>query len=174
MHIIHIQVASKVATYSARDGSIVCGNDDYQVQIALDSEWDGLAAKARFRWNGKHQDAPIVDGLAAVPRISNAIEVQVGVYSEDGSLQTTTAARVPCEKSILCPDTEPTEGNEAYYASEAQEAAERAEAAAERAEAAGGTGSGSAAWDGTLTDTVTGKSYTLAVIDSKLTLTEVD
>lgn len=142
MHTIHITVASKVATYSARDGAIVCGNDDYQVQFVLDSEWDGLAAKARFRWNGKHQDVSIVDGLAAVPRISNAIEVQVGVYSDDGTLCTTTPARVPCEKSILCTETEPTEGNEAYYASEAQEAAQRAEEAADRAEAAGGTGGG--------------------------------
>lgn len=140
MHTLHITVAGKVATYSARDGSIICGNDDYQVQFALDSEWDGLAAKARFRWNGKHQDVPIVDGLAAVPRISNANEVKVGVYSEDGSLQTTTAARVPCDKSILCGDSAPTEGNEAHYASEAQEAADRAEAAADRAEAAGGNG----------------------------------
>lgn len=142
MHTLHITVAGKVATYSARDGSIICGNDDYQVQFALDSGWDGLKAKARFRWNGKHKDVPIVDGLAAVPRITNAHEVKVGVYSEDGSLKTTTAARVPCNKSILCGDSAPTEGNEAHYASEAQKAADRAEAAAKRAEAAGGSGGG--------------------------------
>jgi hypothetical protein len=66
--------------------------------------------------------------MAAVPRITNALEVQVGVYSEDESLQTTTAARVPCDKSILCGASAPTEDNEAHYASEAQAAADRAEA----------------------------------------------
>lgn len=140
--IIHISVNNKVAARSARDGSIVCGNDGYQVQFALDSEWDDVPAKARFIWNGKHQDVPIVGGVAAVPRIYNATEAQVGVYSEDESLQTTTSARIPCKKSILCEGSAPTEGNEALYASEAQEAAQRAEEAARRAEAAGGTGGG--------------------------------
>jgi hypothetical protein len=139
--IIHISVRDKVALYSARDGAIICGNDGYQVQFALDPEWDDVPAKARFIWNGQYEDAPIVDGIAKVPRIIRAHEVRVGVYSEDESLQTTTAARVPCGRSILCDTAEPTEGNEAFYASEAQEAADRAEAAADRAEAAGG-GSG--------------------------------
>lgn len=142
MKILHITVRDKIATYSQRDGAIICGNDDYQVQFALDSEWEGVPAKARFVWNGKHEDKPIVDGIAAVPRIVRAREVKVGVYSEDESLQTTTAALIPCDPSILCDTTAPTEGNEAHYASEAQEAAERAEAAAERAEAAGGGGGG--------------------------------
>lgn len=133
--IIHISVRDKVALYSARDGAIICGNDDYQVQFALDPEWDGVPAKARFIWNGQYEDAPIVDGIAKVPRIIRAHEVRVGVYSEDESLQTTTAARVPCSRSILCDTAEPTEDNEAFYASEAQEAADRAEAAADRAEA---------------------------------------
>ncbi len=143
MNTVHISVTNKVALYSARDGAIVCGNDDYQIQFALDSEWDGLPAKARFVWGGKYEDAPIVDGIAQVPVIVRAHEVKVGVYSEDGSLQTTTAARVPCDRSILCDTAEPTEGNEAHYASEAQKAADRAEAAADRAEAAGGSGGGS-------------------------------
>lgn len=138
--IIHISVRDKVALYSARDGAIICGNDDYQVQFALDPEWDDVPAKARFIWNGQYEDAPIVDGIAKVPRIIRAHEVGVGVYSEDESLQTTTAAHIPCSRSILCDTAEPTEDNEAFYASEAQEAADRAEAAAKRAEAAGGSG----------------------------------
>ena len=140
MKILHVTVRDKIATYSQRDGAIVCGNDDYQVQFTLGPEWDGVPAKARFIWNGQHKDEPIEDGIAKVPRIVRAREVKVGVYSDDESLYTTTSARIPCEKSILCDTTNPTEGNEAYYASEAQKAAERAEEAAERAEAAGGGG----------------------------------
>lgn len=129
-----VSVFNRVARYATSCGSIVCDNDGYLVNFALGPEWAGLKAKARFVWNGKHEDVPIEDGVCPVPVINRAKEVWVGVISDDGSLCTTTAARIPCEFSVKSRDTVPTEGNEAYYASEAEKAAKRAEEAAERAE----------------------------------------
>lgn len=99
---LNISVANKVATYCQRDGFIVCGNSDYQITFTFDSDWDGYTNKiARFKWNGGHKDVKIEDGnTAAVPRIENATQVEVGVYV--GDLSTTTPAVIPCTRSILC------------------------------------------------------------------------
>lgn len=132
--ILHVTVVDRAARYSTRDGVIVCDNECYRVEFSLDPEWAAIKAKARFIWDGKHEDVPIVDGSCSVPVIRSAKEVWVGVISDDGSLRTTTDARIPCEYSVKSRDTVPTEGNEAYYASEAEKAADRAEEAAERAE----------------------------------------
>lgn len=101
MRTLHITVTNKVATYLQRDGAIVCGNSDYSVKFTFDSEWDGIANKvARFVWNGKYFDVEFTGDECAVPVITNADKVSVGVYA--GALKTTTPASIPCEKSILC------------------------------------------------------------------------
>ena len=98
---LKISVANKVATYYQRDGFIVCGNKDYKITFAFDSEWNAHPVKtARFKWNDVYADVVLVDGVADVPKISNATEVEVGVYA--GDLCTTTPATIPCVKSILC------------------------------------------------------------------------
>ena len=112
MNILNITVANKIATYRKLDGSIVCGNSDYQVKFTFDEEWtDHNEKTARFIWNGQY--------------------VEVGVYA--GNLETTTAAVIPALRSILCGGATPTPENDEHYANEAKEAAERAEAAAEKA-----------------------------------------
>lgn len=135
MKTLHINVANKVATYSRRDGDIVCGNSDYQVKFAFDSEWADVGPKtARFIWGGGSYDVGFTGDTCAVPKIRNAHEVQVGVYA--GDLRTTTAAVIPCLRSILCGDEPQHPEREEDYASEAKEAAERASEDADRAEAA--------------------------------------
>ena len=100
---LNITVSNKVATYHQRDGFIVCGNSDYQIFFAFDSEWESYLARektARFKWNGGFKDVPFWGTTVAVPIIENATQVEVGVYV--GDLSTTTPAVIPCSKSILC------------------------------------------------------------------------
>lgn len=135
--ILHVGVANKIATFQKRDGCIVCGNSDYQIQFTFDSEWASHTEKtARFIWNGQFIDVDFTGDTCNVPIIQNANEVKVGVYA--GDLRTTTSAVISCYTSILCEGATPSVENDKVYANEAKEAAERAEAAAERAENGGG------------------------------------
>ena len=107
MNILHVNVVNKIATYLQRDGEIVCGNSDYQIQFTFDSEWDAHARKtARFIWNGKHLDVGFTGNVCDVPKLQNTTELKVGVYA--GDLSTTTAAVIGCRQSVLCG------GEEAY------------------------------------------------------------
>ncbi len=132
MKTLHINVANKVATYSRRDGDIVCGNSDYQVKFTFDSEWEAHSEKtARFIWGGAHHDVDFTGDTCNVPKISNAHEVQIGVYA--GDLSTTTPAVVGCLRSILCGNEPQRPESAEVYTNEAKAAADRAEAAAEEA-----------------------------------------
>lgn len=134
--VLHIGIANKIATYQNRDGYIVCGNSDYQIQFTFDSEWDAYAEKtARFKWNGEHYDVDFSGDTCDVPIIRDTDSVEVGVFA--GDLETTTAAKIGCLRSILCGSSKPSVENDKHYANEAKEAAERAEAAAEKVATAG-------------------------------------
>ena len=101
MNTLHITVNQKRATYSQRDGDIVCGNGDYQIQFTFDDEWKDVQSKtARFIWNGQYFDVYFTGDTCGVPVITNTDYVLIGVYSEE--LQTTTSARIKCRRSILC------------------------------------------------------------------------
>lgn len=133
MKTLHIAVHDKVAIYQQRDGFIVCGNSDYNIQFTFDSEWDINAEKtARFVWGGKYTDVTFTGDICPVPIVHNTRDIKVGVYA--GDLSTTTSATIRCERSILCEESMPSPENDKNYANEAKEAAERAEAAASRAE----------------------------------------
>lgn len=98
---LHIAIKDKVATYSQRDGFIVCGNSDYIIEFAFDGEWDGHTTKtARFISNGSYEDVVFTGNTVAVPVMRNTTSVSVGVFS--GDLTTSTPAVIGCEKSILC------------------------------------------------------------------------
>lgn len=114
--ILHIDVVNKVATYQKRDGCIVCGNSGYKIEFNLDSDWDNVTDKqAVFIVNGdtKYAEIEPCEELdtemgevvykyrCAVPRITNAEKIVVGVYSESAEM-TTTGTEIPCKKSILC------------------------------------------------------------------------
>jgi len=84
---------------------IVCGNSDYTIEFAFDADWDAAAVKtARFVFHHdgavKYQDVVFAGSSVAVPVLSDIREVAVGVYA--GDLHTTTPARIPCDRSILC------------------------------------------------------------------------
>ena len=101
MRILHIAVNNKIATYTARDGHIVCGNSDYSLKFIFDSEWSAHATKtARFIWRDMYFDVIFTGDECSVPVINDTDEVTVGVYA--GDLATTTPAVIPCERSILC------------------------------------------------------------------------
>lgn len=149
MRTLRIAVNNKIATYTARDGQIVCGNSDYSLKFTFDSEWDEYTTKtARFVYNGKHLDVDFTGDECIVPVIINTDMVEVGVFA--GNLSTTTAARIPCEHSILCLTSEVHEyqveisreqaaisATEAKAASvEAKTAASEAKASAQEATAA--------------------------------------
>lgn len=96
---MNITVRNKIATKT--DNVVyVCDNSDYVINFEFDSEWDAYDTKtARFDYDGKHTDVVFVGNQCNVPIITNTYAFHVGVFG--GDLHTTTAARVPCRKSIL-------------------------------------------------------------------------
>ena len=102
MRELHIDIQNKIAAYNTRCGSIVCGNNDYRIRFTFDDEWDEYPSKqVRFSWNGKYIDVVILGDTVPVPMISQATSLTVGVYAGD-KLYTTTPAKIPCLRSILC------------------------------------------------------------------------
>lgn len=106
MRVLHISILDKKATYQNRDGDIICGNSDYVIEFAFDTEWAAHEEKiARFIWNSAYKDVTFTGTTCPVPIITGASEVEVGVYA--GELSTTTPAVIGCQKSILCQSTSP-------------------------------------------------------------------
>lgn len=130
MNILHIIVNNRVASYLRRDGDIVCGNSDYQIEFSFDSMWDAYEEKtARFIWNNQYFDVDFTGTTCDVPVISNVDSVRVGVYA--GDLHTTTPAIIGCKRSVLCgSETQRPESAE-HYTNEAKKAAEEAKIAAD-------------------------------------------
>ena len=100
---LNIIVNNNVATYTKRDGAIVCDNSTYTVTFAFDPEWNAYPEKTvRFKWNNTIHDVVISNtNVVDVPRITNATQVEIGVYASGSDYCTTTPAIVPCMKSIL-------------------------------------------------------------------------
>lgn len=99
MPVISISVENKIAE---ADGTIyVCGNSDFVAKFAFDAEWEAYETKtARFGYNNSYVDVVFTGSECPVPIISGTYFFNIGVYA--GNLHTTTPARVPCKKSILC------------------------------------------------------------------------
>lgn len=103
MKTLHIIVSNKEASYLQRDGHIVCGNSDYQIEFTFDEEWKDYETKtARFIWNGKYKDVQFSGTVCPVPVLANTEKLTVGVYVKGESLSTSTPATIPCRLSILC------------------------------------------------------------------------
>lgn len=97
---INIEVRNKIVE-KTDDMIYVCNNSDYIASFDFDSEWDAYNTKtARFSHDGQHVDVVFTGNQCNVPVITNTYAFHVGVFA--GDLHTTTAARVPCRKSILC------------------------------------------------------------------------
>ncbi len=115
MKILHITVTEKKAIYRERDGEIVCGNSDYIMEFAFDSEWASYETKtARFVWNGEYVDVIFTGDTCSVPIVRNTTLLSVGVYA--GNLCTTTPAQIGCQKSILCDGGLPQAPGDDVYA----------------------------------------------------------
>lgn len=99
MPVINISVENKIAE---ADGTLyVCGNSDFVAKFAFDAEWEAYENKtARFCYNNSYVDVVFTGNECPVPIISGTYFFNIGVYA--GNLHTTTPARVPCKKSILC------------------------------------------------------------------------
>jgi len=114
MHIINVTVRDKIATYVG-DVYYVCGNSDFVVHFDFDDEWAALEVKtARFICeDGSFRNQVFSGSECPVPIISNTNNIRVGVYA--GNLCTTTPARVPAAKSILCPGGMPAAPEDDTY-----------------------------------------------------------
>lgn len=97
---IPIIISNKRASLPAGTLPIICDNSDYTVAFCFDSEWDDYDVKtARFKWAGKYTDVVFYGNRCAMPIVSNAACVTIGVYA--GALHTTTPAMLYCKPSIL-------------------------------------------------------------------------
>ena len=101
---INISISNKRPTVIGTT-VIVCGNSGYSIDFSFDAEWTGSGLKtARFVYvkGGavQFQEVAFSGNTVQVPILSDIREVYVGVYA--GDLQTTTPARIPCDRSILC------------------------------------------------------------------------
>ncbi len=99
---ISITVREKTASLSG-PVAIVCGNSDYTVVFAFDSEWDAYIAKtAEFRFwrDGERKRVEVFfeGDTVSVPILRDIDEVEIGVYA--GDLHTSTGARIPCARCI--------------------------------------------------------------------------
>lgn len=95
---IKINVKNKVAARQD-DVSIVCGNSDYVIQFTFDADWEPYETKtARFVTDTGYTDVVFSGNEVAVPVITDAISVRVGVYA--GNLRTTTPAVIFCRRCI--------------------------------------------------------------------------
>ncbi len=97
--IINVRIRNRIATVASGD-FIICGNEDYSVVFDFDDEWNGISTKtARFYHNGRYEDYVFSGNTVAAPEFANLTHVEVGVFADE---ITTTPARIPCLKSILC------------------------------------------------------------------------
>ncbi len=97
---INITVDNKIAI-KADETEYICGNSDFVAKFAFDAEWEAYENKtARFCYNNSYVDVVFTGNECPVPIISGTYFFNIGVYA--GNLHTTTPARVPCKKSILC------------------------------------------------------------------------
>lgn len=111
--IINVSVENKIAT-KTDDTEYVCGNSVYVAKFAFDSEWDAYDTKtARFSYNGRYIDIVFTGTECHIPIISDTYFFNIGVYA--GNLHTTTPARVPCKKSILCDTGAPADPPDDVY-----------------------------------------------------------
>lgn len=97
---------------------IVCGNSDYLIKFAFDSDWaDANAKTARFVYvqdgEVRFTDVLFTGDTAEAPVLANIKEVLIGVFA--GNLHTTTPARIPCEASIRCGTGAPVDPTPTQY-----------------------------------------------------------
>lgn len=106
---INIAIKQKIATNTSPGILYVCGNSDYTVNFAFDSEWGAFTTKtARFITDQNTVIDIIFRGNTCnMPMMQNTHLIKVGVFA--GDLHTTTPAVIGAKKSILCGSGIPAE-----------------------------------------------------------------
>lgn len=111
---IVISVRDRIA-WQTNKVEYICGNGDFVVDFVFDSEWDSIETKtARFVHGDQYTDVVFDGNRCAVPKIFDTRKVKIGVYA--GDLKTTTSAKVPCKRSILCDGGLPSDPTPDVYA----------------------------------------------------------
>ena len=111
---IKISVNNKIATLQD-NCLIINGNSDYVIKFDFDSEWDAYETKtARFVTARGYTDVVFSGDEVALPVITDAISVRVGVYA--GNLHTTTPAVIFCRRCITDGSGSPVEPTPDVYA----------------------------------------------------------
>lgn len=114
-NVFKISILNKKAKNSSKI-RYVCGNSDYTVVFDFDQEWNEHPVKtARFIPDGGAPiDTVFTGNQCLFPKIMEAVQVEVGVYS--GDLKTTTPATVDCMRSILSGTKQPEQPKPDLYA----------------------------------------------------------
>lgn len=111
---IKISVNNKIATLQD-NVLIINGNSDYVIKFDFDAEWDAYETKtARFVTARGYTDVVFSGDEVALPVITDAISVRVGVYA--GNLHTTTPAVIFCRRCITDGSGSPVEPTPDVYA----------------------------------------------------------
>lgn len=95
-----IGVRGKVPYLIEGPGFIVTDNDDYTLELILDSEWDGFAAKTvvYIYDNGKCILHPIEGNTDTIPVLEHSGRLHIGVTA--GEIRTTTWLSIPIKSSV--------------------------------------------------------------------------
>lgn len=119
MNTIYITIENLIAALEVPT-TIVSDNTGYQVYFDFDEAWDAYPAKtAVFAWTKESlnysKTVAFEGNTVQVPRLPAISTLYVGVMA--GDLQTTTAAEIPCQRSILSRGgQEPEPPTESEYA----------------------------------------------------------
>lgn len=105
MPLININIRNRIAEPAEDAPAYICGNEGYTVIFDFDEEWEEVDIKTmRVAWldtftgQQRHIDAEFAGEQLSLPVITDAYELNIGVYV--GDLVATTAAVIPCERSI--------------------------------------------------------------------------
>lgn len=110
---IKISVNNKIATLQD-NVLIINGNSDYVIKFDFDAEWDAYETKtARFVTARGYTDVVFSGDEVALPVITDAISVRVGVYA--GNLHTTTPAVIFCRRCITDGSGSPADPTDDVY-----------------------------------------------------------
>lgn len=111
MQTINITIRSRIAIADA-DAKLICNNEDYQVAFDFDEEWAAVDQKIlRVRYSNTYQEVIFTGDSCIVPAPDNVEYAEIGVY---GGGMATTAAYIPCDKSIICPNAQSKIPHTAY------------------------------------------------------------
>ena len=105
MPLININIRNRIAEPAEDAPAYICGNEGYTVVFDFDEEWEEVDIKTmRVTWldtftgQQRHIDTEFAGTQLSLPVIADAYDIGIGVYV--GDVMASTAAHLPCERSI--------------------------------------------------------------------------